>query len=68
MQLIDACPCDLAEVLRILAEYVPDREVRVFGSREQELSDGGHGFSPPVLASRGGDEAAGGGGLLTSPS
>ena len=33
MQPIDARPCDLAEMLRILAVHVPDREVWAFGSR-----------------------------------
>lgn len=43
MQPIDARPCDLGEVLRILAVYVPDREVWAFGSRvggtAKEFSD-----------------------------
>lgn len=43
MQSIDASPDDIAEVLRILAEHVPDREVWAFGSRvrkaEKKFSD-----------------------------
>jgi type I restriction enzyme S subunit len=33
VQPIDASPGDVADVLRILAEHVPDREVWAFGSR-----------------------------------
>jgi predicted nucleotidyltransferase len=43
VQPIDARPSELADVLRILAAYVPDREVWAFGSRvggtAKEFSD-----------------------------
>jgi predicted nucleotidyltransferase len=47
---IDARPCDLAEIVRILASHVPDREVWAFGSR---VNGTAKNFSDLDLAIRG---------------